>query len=406
MIKTLQKKFIFTAMVAISVLLVVLLGAINTFNAWTNARQSEALLNMIAQEEANPMMSMMPGMPDRNDLFGVSEDARRSAAYFTVYTDNSGNIIAADVSNIRSLTQEEAEKIAEKIADGKTKGRVGNYKYTTVQNVNGYTRAYIFLDTYSQNYYALVVLVLSALAGIVCWFFMLLLVVALSKKAIKPIAENMEKQKRFITDAGHEIKTPLAIIMANTEAMELHVGESKWSNNIKAQTLRLDTLTKNMLALAKIDDGKLSIPEEDVDVSLCVYKNTEMFKESARLKNITISQQISEGVSVRANTEYISRIVSILLDNAVKYTDENGNIDIFLMGTGTSFELAIANTYNGDDTDTEKLFDRFYRRDTARTQESGGYGIGLSAARAIAELYNGSVNAEVKDGTIVFKVKM
>lgn len=403
MIKTLQKKFIFTAMIAISVLLVVLLGAINIFNAWTNSRQSQALLNMIAQEEANPLMSMMP---DRNELFGISEDARRSAAYFTVYTDNNGNILAADVSNIRALTQDEAQRVAEKIADGETEGRVGNYKYTTVRNINGYMRAYIFLDTYSQNYYVFVVLVLSVLAGVVCWFLMLLLVTALSKKAIKPIAENMEKQKRFVTDAGHEIKTPLAIIMANTEAMELHVGENKWSNNIKAQTVRLDTLTKNMLTLAKIDEGRMNIPEEDVDVSLCIYNCSEMFRESAELKNITVTQQIQPFVGVRANGEYVSRIVSILLDNAVKYTDENGKIDISLMGNRTSFELVIANTYNEADTDTEKLFDRFYRRDTARTQKSGGYGIGLSAARAIAELYNGSVKAEVKGDMIVFTVKM
>lgn len=405
MIKMLQKKFIFTAMIAISVLLVVLLGAINIFNAWTNSRQSEALLNMIAQEEANPLMSMMPGIFDRNELFGISEEARRSAAYFTVYTDNNGNIIAADVSNIRALTQDEAQRVAEQIADGKTKGRVGNYKYTTVQNINGYVRAYIFLDTYSQNYYVFVVLVLSVLAGVVCWILMLLLVVALSKKAIRPIAENMEKQKRFVTDAGHEIKTPLAIIMSNTEAMELHVGENKWINNIKAQTVRLDTLTKNMLTLAKIDEGRMNIPEEDVDVSFCVYNTAEMFRESAELKNITVNRQIQSDVSVRANTEYISRIISILLDNAVKYTEENGRIDVFLTGTGTSFELVVANTYNETDTDTEKLFDRFYRRDNARTQ-SGGYGIGLSAARAIAELYNGSVTAEVKDGMIVFRVKM
>lgn len=406
MIKSLQKKFIFTAMIAISVLLAVLLGGINIFNIQTNIQQSEELLNAVVQEETDSIISMITGSHYAGGIFSFSDNATRSAAYFTVYTDNKGNILATDVSNIRNLSKREAEKIAEKIAEHKESGFVGNYRYTTVQNINGYFKAYIFLDIYTQKTGILVILFLSVIIGVVCWFLMLLLVIVLSKKAILPIAENMEKQKRFVTDAGHEIKTPLAIIMANTEAMELHTGENKWSNNIKSQVNRLDSLTKNMLTLAKADEGKENIPEENVNVSECVRKIAEMFKEPAKLKNITLFQNISDEIHINANTEYISRIASILLDNAVKYTKNEGEIYVTLSKYKSGFELTVSNTYDGSDTDTEKFFDRFYRSDKSRTQSGGGYGIGLSAARTIAELYNGCVTAQVEDKFIVFKVRI
>ena len=406
MIKTLQKKFVFTAMISISMLLTVLLGAINIFNVCYNAKQSDYLLEMIAYEEANPLMPMIPVKPGGNEFFGITEEARRSAAYFTVYTDNEGNILAADVSNIRSVTQEAAQKIARRISQGSKGGRVESYKYTSVQNINGYVKAYIFLDTYSQNMAVLTVLLLSVFIGAVCWGLMLLPVSWLSKKAIKPIAENIEKQKRFVTDAGHEIKTPLAIIMANTEAMELHTGENKGSRNIKAQTKRLDILTKNMLTLAKAEESGTSIPEEDVDISLCVYEQTEMFRESAEMKSISLTAEIQPDVIVKANGEYISRIVSVLLDNSVKYTQENGKIEVELQQSGKGFSLRVANTYNEAETDTERFFDRFYRKDSARTQSGGGYGIGLSAARAIVGMYKGRIDAEVKNGMIIFTVKI
>lgn len=406
MIKTLQKKFIFTAMIAISVLLAVLLGGINIFNIQTNIQQSEELLKAVVQEETDSIISMITGSPYLGGIFSFSDNATRSAAYFTVYTDNAGNILATDVSNIRNLSKREAEKIAAKIAENKESGVVGNYRYTSVQNINGYFKAYIFLDIYTQKTGILVILFLSVIIGVICWFLMLLLVIVLSKKAILPIAENMEKQKRFVTDAGHEIKTPLAIIMANTEAMELHNGENKWSNNIKSQVNRLDSLTKNMLTLAKADEGKENIPEEDVNVSECVRKNVEMFKEPAKLKDITLFQDISDEIHITANTEYISRIASILLDNAVKYTKSEGEIYVALSKYKSGFELTVSNTYDGSDTDTEKFFDRFYRSDKSRTQSGGGYGIGLSAARTIAELYNGSVTAQIENKHIIFKVRI
>ena len=188
--------------------------------------------------------------------------------------------------------------------------------------------------------------------------------------------------------------------------MELHTGENKWSRNIKAQTKRLDILTKNMLTLAKAEESGTSIPEEDIDVSLCVYEQTEMFRESAEMKSISLTAEIQPDVIVKANGEYISRIVSMLLDNSVKYTQENGKIEVELQESGKGFFLRVANTYNEAETDTERFFDRFYRKDSARTQSGGGYGIGLSAARAIVGMYKGRIDAEVKNGMIIFTVKI
>ena len=162
---------------------------------------------------------------------------------------------------------------------------------------------------------------LSGALGLICWGFMLILVIILSKKAICPIAENIEKQKQFVTNAGHEIKTPLAIISANTEAMELYNGENKWTKNIKKQVDRLNGLMKNLLLLAKMEESK--IVYQKFSLSEMASEISESFFEPISLKNIAFETKIQPDIILNANSEHIRQLFSILLDNAVKYTDEN-----------------------------------------------------------------------------------
>ena len=236
---------------------------------------------------------------------------------------------------------------------------------------------------------------------------MLLFVILLSKKAILPIAENIEKQKQFVTDAGHEIKTPLAIIMANTDAMELHNGENKWSRNIREQTVRLNGLMQNLLALAKMDEGAVKLPSSDILLSSLLEEILPAFYEPAALKEIIIEENIQPNIIMHGNRDSMSRLITILLDNAVKYTSKQGNIIIYLERKEGVITLSIKNTCDMlPEVDPEKLFDRFYRGDSARTQKSGGYGIGLSAARAIAESQKGSITASYEENQIIFTVEL
>ena len=239
MIRTLQKKFTVTAMIAVTVLLVLLLGGINLFNFLSVSRDGEALLSSLAALE-----DFGPAPRDEffhrngeDGLFRRSPDAgdRMSALTFSVRFDGEGALVGSDLSRIADLSEEDAAALARQaLESGKTSGRIGSLRYRVVQPAPE-SRTVVFLDMSRQTHELLRVAALSGLGGIAAWLAMLLLVRALSRRAIRPIAENMERQRRFVTDAGHELKTPLAIIRANAEAMELTGGESKYSRNILSQ---------------------------------------------------------------------------------------------------------------------------------------------------------------------------
>ena len=417
--KTLQKKFVITAMAAISVLLLILLGAINGLNFWQTDRQTDRLLETLTRQAAaaprsEPGMLPFPDMSGKRepgDFFSppVTEDHAMSARYFCVWFDREGSVARTDIGRISSVSGEEAKEYAEKIYEqGKESGRLNRFEYRRMPDRDGQGELLLFLDTSAQRYALLLVLALSAGIGILCWFGMLLLVILLSNKAILPIARNLEKQKQFVTDAGHEIKTPLAIIMANTEAMELCGGETKWSRNIKAQTARLGGLMQNLLVLARLDEGVWELPASDFSMSRLLEEALPTFCESAALKNVMIEAKIGQGIELHSNRENLLRLVSILLDNAVKYVPKGGEIAVTLKRQGRETLLQVENDCEELPVDEpEKLFDRFYRGDSARTQKSGGYGIGLSAAQAIVENCKGEIRAEYRgDSRIVFTVRI
>lgn len=411
MIKTLQKKFIITAMVAISVLLLVLLGAINGVNYWMVSQQAERTLMMLSENEGGFPPQMEQQKKGRPSLFGSPflRDTAMSARYFVVGLDTVGNVLQTDVSRIASITETEAEVFAQKAYErGDVSGSIDQFKYKITPPHDGKGSVIIFLDTSIQLYSILMVLVNSFCIGIICWILMLLLVIFLSKKAILPIARNIEKQKQFITNAGHEIKTPLAIILANTDAMELHNGENKWSRNIRAQTTRLSGLMENLLILAKMDENGRSFPASDFSVSLLLEETLNLFYESAALSGVTIQKDIQPKVILHGNRDNMMQLISILMDNAVKYTNPNGRITVSLQKSERAVILQMKNTcMKLPEGDLEKLFDRFFRGDSARTQKSGGYGIGLSVARAIAEAHKGSITAGYEnENTITFTVKL
>lgn len=405
MIKILKKKFIITAMASISILLIVLLGAINTINYYITQEQTDRMLTMLSDNEGKIPPKITPQDRKAPDFFAPpnDEDIAMSTRYFTVRIDNNGNIVQTDINNIASVTVEQAEQLALKIYNNtESMGKIDNFKYKMSTSHDERGSIIIFLDITSQIYSVLIVLAISIFIGIICWLLMLLLVILLSKKAILPIARNMEKQKQFVTNAGHEIKTPLAIILANTDAMELHNGENKWSRNIREQTLRLNGLMQNLLMLAKMDESEIKLPLTDFSISLTLNESLNQFAESILLKNIELETNIQPNVVLYANRDSINELINILLDNAVKYTDANGKISVTLEKSDKTVILNIKNTCNNlPQGDPEKLFDRFYRADSARTQKNGGYGIGLSVAKTIVKSNKGSICVKYENANII-----
>lgn len=411
MIKTLQKKFIMTAMAAITVLIFLLLGAINIANVVIVRNDIDETLRIISENDGDPgnipnMPSNMP--PSISPMQPKNEhDKLLSSNFFLVRFDTNGNIVFVDVSRIATIEESDAKEAAMQIYSvGQSTGKIGKFRFSVTNSRTGAGKTAVFLDTSEENLSYFRVLFLSAGIGIICWILMLLLVILLSRKAIRPIAENMERQKQFVTNAGHEIKTPLAIIQANTDAIELYNGENKWSKNIKEQVDRLNRLMKNLLMLARMDEGAAEITESDFSLSELLSDSVHTFTESMLLKGITLQTKIQEAVILHADREQIAQLISILLDNAVKYTNENGSILIHLKKTDKKVMLQVQNTCSQlPDVSPNKLFDRFYRADKARTQKAGGYGIGLSVAKSIAEMNKGNITAEYKQtDRIVFTI--
>lgn len=411
MIKTLQRKFVITAMIAVSVLLIALLGALNIGNAVISSRQTDELLDSLLMSEVPHSPQPLQPMPARENPFAppMTEDNRLSARFFAVLADSQGQVIQVDISRISSVTEKEAAEMARTaISDDAQAGRLGSFKYRSAAVLNGQGTVYIFLDISSHHFTVIRVLLLSAVIGLVCWGLMLLLVILLSKKAIRPIAANMERQRQFVTDAGHEIKTPLAIILANTEAMELIGGQTKWSRNIREQTVRLNGLMQDLLSLSRIDAHSIAETKALLNASRLLEETAEMFRQSMELRSVTLTKQIAPDVTVCANQELLTRLFSILLDNACKYTSENGTVTVSLTSSGSGMQLTVRNDCDTlPDCPPERLFDRFYRADTARTQSGGGYGIGLSAARSIAEVHGGTITAQYTgEHVIAFQVRL
>ena len=414
MIKTLQKRFVMAAMAAITLLLVILLGAINGMNYWTTEKEITRTLIMLSEEpqQSVEQQNEPPLQPEENqkpwDI--PREDNMTMSQYFVIRLSEDNKIENIDVSHTPSVTEDDAREFAEEIvknADAsEMAGKLGSFRYRMTENRDGSGRVMIFMDVSGQMKSMWMVFILSISIGTLCWFAMLLLVMVLSKKAILPIAENIEKQKQFVTNAGHEIKTPLAIILANTDALELHQGENKWSSNIRTQTIRLSGLMQNLLTLSKMDEGNVSFPETEFSFSHLVRESIASYETSAEQKKITLKKEIEPDVDLYASNEQMRQLVNILLDNAMKYTGESGHIRVTLV---RKEKKAIFHVYNTceqlPEGNLEKLFDRFYRADTARTQKKGGYGIGLSVARAIANAHGGSITVEVtKNQEIDFKV--
>ncbi len=409
MTKLLQMKFVKTAMIAISLLIILLLGAINIVNIIIVRNDIDKTLQLLTESQVE---MNLPGVPPDSHIPNINPEGNNSRLlsypYFIVRADNNENVIYVNVSHIQTVDENEAKELAEKVLkDEDTHGKLGGYRYIISSDRFGMGMIIAFLDASNEVYSYIRILVLSAGVGLAAWTLMLLLVIFLSKKAIRPIAENMEKQKEFITNAGHEIKTPLAIIQANTDAMELYSGENKWSKNIKQQIVRLDGLMKNLLFLTRSDENGLTANKTDFSLSEIILETANSFVEPMLLKGVELKISVLENICINADKEHITQLISILLDNALKYTTENGYAAIFLMKDQNNIYVQVKNTVSElPNVPPEKLFDRFYRADTARTQKSGGYGIGLSMAKAICEANNAAISVYYESReSIVFNVK-
>lgn len=393
MTKTLKKRFIIFTMAAVTCLLLFIVLAINGLNWMMLERQTDTILDTLVDSDG--VFQKMDF--DRPPPFSrpLDMDVMRSSRFFIVHSDPSGNIVDVNIDQISAIDQETAKSYALKIIKAdKESGRIDRYKYAVKQL--GPNKLTFFMDISEQSESFCMVLFASATIAALCWVILLIIVILLSGKVIRPVLVGMEKQKQFITNAGHEMKTPLAIIQSNNDTMALIHGENKYNVHIRNQTKRLNALMTNLLTLAKLNE-EIPLPTEPVNVSEVANELLPAYMEDAQTRNLQFFVQIEPNVVMQTNKDSFRQMLTVLLDNALKYTPDGGFVRLSIERDGRHVQIIEENTCDPSlEPDPERLFDRFYRGDAARTQqkESCGYGIGLSAARAICENFGGKLTAK------------
>jgi len=393
MTRTLKRRFVFFTMAAVSCLLIFLVLAINGLNWMMLDRQSDMVLETLVDSDGafNKMDFDRPPPFFRP----LDMDRMRASRFFIVRSDDGGNIVDVNIDQISAIDGETAKGYAQKVLKtDNSSGRVDGYKFAVKPLERG--RLIFFMDISEQGESFRMVLFTSTAIALLCWVILLVIVHILSGKVIRPVLAGMEKQKQFITNAGHEMKTPLAIIQSNNDTMALIYGENKYNTHIRNQTKRLNVLMSNLLTLAKLDE-EIPLPTEIVNISETARELLPVYVEEAQKRGISFSAQLEPELISQTNRDSFRQMLSILLDNALKYTPDDGYISLSILREGKHIKIIEENTCDPSlEPDPERLFERFYRGDAARTQQkdSTGYGIGLSAARAICENFGGNLKAE------------
>jgi hypothetical protein len=335
--------------------------------------------------------------------FEIDDPARLDTMYFSVLFDSKGNIV--NTNSISPFLQEYATSLASDIYKGNTdKGVVDGYKYKVGSYGDG--KIIAFVDC-ARDISAINLLRNISLSILVISMIATFIIASLfSKVALRPVEESYNKQKRFITDASHEIKTPLAVIDANTDILEMENGESEWTKSTKNQITRLTNLTNSLVSLARMDEGSLALEMEEFSLSELILEEYETYMPLAVMKNKKMEKQLEKNVKFVGNEQYIRQMIGIFLDNAIKYSTDDSVIEISL---SAKRKIIIRNKAVGlkKDKNYDELFERFYRMDSSRNSSTGGYGIGLSLAKSIILMHKGKVSARsVGDDIMEFEIRL
>ena len=421
MIKQLQRRFIKIAMFSFCIVVFLIVGLTNLLN-YLRARQEieENLsvvlenLDVIQQTEKNWKWSY--GRKDTEDSYIYAEDTDTKedidailsgVRFFTVTMDAEGNVIRTNTQNTNTVDARRASEIA---LDLYRKGKMNGYgKYSRYRAVPaGDDLIYVFVNCKRKmrecsNF--LKTSLISAILELIVVFFP---VYFFSRAVVRPVQESADKQKAFITNAGHEIKTPLTIIDANTDVIELTSGETEWTKSIRNQIRRLTKLTEELVGLAKLQEIDELQERQKVAISIVLRETCEQFETVAKMHGKELVWDLQDNLTVFGDEAMLERLFSILLDNAVKYADEKARISVNAKKNGKYIQIEVRNPAENMKKGMHMdLFERFYRADASHNSATGGHGIGLSNAQAIVELHKGKMKAgSPADGEICFSIRL
>lgn len=432
MIKKLRRRFVLVAAASVLAVEIMVVGLINIINIMRINERENRLMDILCKNggdfpEFNIFRDMNdnvfdgfrimpPAVDEGRSRFGdfgfkINEETRYQTRYFYVRYDKDMYPVQINTWHIAAVSSGEALGYAEEIrTSGKTSGFYGNYRFAVTDS--GKFTVYIFMDCRDDIMTKRSFLLTSAVISLCGWLLVCLLIIICSQYAVKPFIENYDKQRMFITDAGHEIKTPLAIIQANTEVIEMISEPSEWTQSIKNQIERLNGLIANLLRLSRMDEEGVKTIFADFDLSEAFVDIAGPFRTLAESKGLTLEVRAQKGIYVNGDESALKQLVSILTENAVKYCDKGGSIIVSLekSGSGRNAVIRTDNNCAEPPEHPERLFDRFYRADMSRKREDGetksGYGIGLSVAKAVVLSHKGRISCKAEDGRIVFTAKL
>ncbi len=420
MIRKLRRKLIAACMFSLALVLFVILGGINLVSYRKVAADADAILAVLGENDgAFPKPRQQKGVETAPDaaqqqekkpsgVRGMLPETPYESRFFSVLLDENGQVVKTETGQIAAVDDEEAAACALSVMGlAGDSGFFGEYRYLRCAGETG-TRI-IFLDcgrSLSGFRMTLLSSVALALVGLGC---VLALLLVLSGRIIRPVVESYEKQRRFITDAGHELKTPLTIISADTDLAEMECGENQWLTDIRRQAQRLTGLTHDLIFLSRMEEEQKKMQMIEFPLSDVAEEMAQSFLAPAMSQGKTLSIRIQPMLSYTGDEKAIRQLLSILLDNALKYSPSGGQMTVSLEKQGRSLTLAVSNTTAQPVRREQlcRLFDRFYRTDESRNSQTGGYGLGLSIARGIVLAHRGRIRAESPDaGTLRIVVSL
>ena len=421
MIKRLRNRFIRIAtlsVMAVMLLLTVILNVANYVSTDADLRSTLALIyenqgtipvssgDALPEPDGGDVPPPAPPQDDPGRRDGhFTPETPFSTRYFVLRYEDDGTLVLADLTKIASVTDDDtAEYLAAAMENGEGYGRCGSFRFFVAHTGENQNMA-IFLDGYQQFRSLRTVLLWSLAADAGCILLVVLLVVLLSRRAIDPVVRSAQQQKQFITDASHELKTPITVIATSLKVLEMEVGQQKWIDKAQAQTEKLTELVNSLVTLSRMDEEESPLKMEPFPVSEAVGETAESFRDLAQSKDHRLELAVQPGLTYRGDEYAVRQLVSILLDNAVKYAAPASPITLTLEKSRRGVVLRQSNRCTDPGSiDTAKLFDRFYQADPSRG--SGGFGIGLSIARGIAESHHGSIRAGISGDTITFTAEL
>ena len=407
MLKKMRWRFIGAAMAAFTAVVLTLLCFVNLWNyhSVTN-QQDEALTRLMEIEDQQMPFSSRRGALPFDDWSHFSPEVQYSLRFFSVHYDTEGSVLRVNQDYIASISEGDAEHYADAaLENGKVRGYESGYRYLVSTTEDETVVLFLNSEREIQTMRSLLWITLAIAA--VCLVVVFGLVVLFSRRAITPYLKNMEAQKQFITNASHELKTPLTAISTSADVLAMEHDGDEWVHNIQVQSGRLSKLITSLVALSRLDEENPFPVRTEFSLSDALWEISEPFGSLAQAKGKAYTQDIADGLTVTGDRTAIQQMFSILLDNALKYSPDGGSISLTTQRSGKRAEVTVSNTVDtAQSIDTTRLFDRFYRADESHSGAVSGTGIGLSIVKATVEAHGGTISVRQEGCVMIFTARL